>query len=172
MSDYFVAQLKHLQTEGQIHTKSIVDELHYLEGIKSRTRTKKATAFKRGKLKGFWHSHFFNGDTSQQAVNYLKLLDRDGGTAFKDIIKNIVNETDDPVTISKKIAERVVAQQYQDITNKKSWTGDWIVYAKHGKVNYYLMLCRHSNPGDDGDPIYVEMKEKCGEQFPFIFENK
>ena len=86
VSDYFVAQLKHLLEEGRVHTESIVDEINYLEDPKDRTRTKKAKKFSGGKLKGFWHTHFFNGDVSQQATNYLKLLNKEG--AVELIIKD------------------------------------------------------------------------------------
>jgi len=167
VSDYFVAQLKQLLEEGRVHTESIINEINYLEDPKGRTRTKKAKKFSGGKLKGFWHTHFFNGDASQQAINYLKLLDKEG--AVESIIKNIVDETDDPRIISKKIAERMVSQQFGDITDKKSWTGDWVIYAKHKGINYYLMICKHSKPGEDTDPIYHEIKENCGSQYPFLF---
>jgi hypothetical protein len=170
VSDYFVAQLKHLLEEGRVHTESIVDEINYLEDPKDRTRTKKAKKFSGGRLKGFWHTHFFNGDVSQQATNYLKLLNKEG--AVELIIKDIMAETDDPAIIAKKIAERIVPQQFDDITNKKSWTGDWVIYAKYEGKNYYLMICKHSSQGEDTDHLYYEMKEKCGSQYPFLFADE
>jgi hypothetical protein len=167
ISDYFVAQLMHLLEEGRVHTESIVDEINYLEDPQDRTKTKKAKKFNSGKLKGFWHTHFFNGDVSQQATNYLKIFNKEG--AVENIIKDVAAETDDPRLIAKKVAEKIVSQQFDDITNKKLWTGDWVIYAKHEGRNYYLMICKHPSPGEDTDPIYYEMKEKCGLQYPFLF---
>ncbi|OHU93573.1 hypothetical protein BIW53_19740 [Pseudoalteromonas byunsanensis] len=170
VSDHLVSQLREMLEEGRVHTEAVVDEIRYLEGLRDRTRTKKAKKFSGGKLKGFWHSHFFNGDVSEQAKNYMKLLDKEG--AFEKIYRDILAKTNDPMELSRLLAERIVAQQYQDINSAKSWTGNWIIYAKHNDKNYYLMVASHSSPGDDTDPLYSEMKSKCESQFPFLFSNE
>jgi len=170
VSDYLVSQLREMAEEGRVHTETVVDEIRYLEGLRDRTRTKKAKKFSGGKLKGFWHSHFFNGDASEQAKNYTKLLDKEG--AFEKVCRDIIAKTNDPMELSRLVAERVVSRQYQDITNAKSWTGNWLIYAKHNGRNYYLMVASHSITGDDTDLLYFEMKNKCKFQFPFLFNNR
>ena len=167
VSDHLVLQLREILEEGLVDPDAIVDEIRYLEGLRDRTRTKKAKKFRGGKLKGFWHSHFFNGDVSEQVKNYRKLLDKEG--AFEKIYRDILAKTDDPMEQSRLLVERIVSQQYQDINNTKSWTGNWVIYAKHNSKNYYLMVATHSNLGDDTDPLYFEMKSKCEIQFPFLF---
>jgi hypothetical protein len=171
VSDCLVAQLKHLLDEGIVHTESIIEEIHYLENpvVKERTRTKKAKKFSGGMLKGFWHTHWFNGDASQQAINYRKLLDKEG--ALESILQSISKESDDPHVLAKKIADIMISQQYEDITEKKLWTGDWLIYAKYNGLNYYLMLSKHSKLGEDTDPIYLKMKDKCNDQYPFLFKS-
>ena len=167
VSDQLVLQLREILEEGRVDPDAIVDEIRYLDGLRDRTRTKKAKKFRGGKLKGFWHSHFFNGDVSEQAKNYMKLLNKEG--AFEKIYRDILANADDPMEQSRMLVERIVSQQYQDINNTKSWTGNWIIYAKHNGKNYYLMVANHSNLGDDTDPLYFEMKSKCEIQFPFLF---
>jgi len=171
VSDYFVAQLRHLLEEGTVHTENIVAELKYLENPQEQERTisKRQKKFSGGKLRGFWHTHFFNGDLSQQAINYLKILTKDG--EFESIAKAAMEESDDPHVFAEVITDKLIGQKFQDFTDNKSWTGDWVIYAKHGGVNYYLMLCKHSLEGEDTDPIYYEMEEKCGVQFPFLFSD-
>ncbi len=125
VSDYLVSQLREMLEEAVVHTEAVVDEIRYLEGLRDRTRTKKAKKFSGGKLKGFWHSHFFNGDVSEQAKNYIKLLDKEG--AFEKIYRDILAKTNDPLELSRLLVERIVAQQYQDINSAKSWTGNWVI---------------------------------------------
>lgn len=167
ISDHLVTQLRDLLEEGRVRTGAIVDEIRYLEGLRDRTRTKKAKKFSGGKLKGFWHTHFFNGGVSEQARNYMKLLEKEG--AFERIYKEIVVQTADPVEVSRKVAERIVAKQFDDINSAKAWTGNWVIYAKYNGANYYLMVVTHSKPGEDTDPIYYELEDKCKNQFPFLF---
>lgn len=167
VSDHLVTQLRDLLEEGRVHIEGIVDEIRYLEGLRDRTRTKKAKRFSGGKLKGLWHTHFFNGDVSEQARNYKKLFQKEG--VFEKIYMEIVSQTDDLKAVPRKLAERIVEKQFDDISNAKAWTGDWVIYAKHNGSNYYLMLVTHSEPGDDTDLIYYEIEEKCKNQFPFLF---
>ena len=50
-----------------------------------------------------------------------------------------------------------------DRVYSKELTGEWIVYALHGKIKYYLCLALH----DEGDENIFENKIKvCYKQFP------
>ena len=167
VSDHLVAQIRLTLEEGRINTDAISEEIRWLEGLSSSTRTKRPSKFKGGKLTGFWHSHFFNGDPHQQATNYLKILDREG--VAERIIKEIMNEYPDPMVSARKIAKRFVQKQFEDMNRAKSFTGDWIIYAKHNNENYYLMICAHPEKGEDTDPIYENIKDNCRSQFPFLF---
>lgn len=166
ISDFLRHQLQE-RIENSKEIQSIIDEMDYLEKQRGRTKTKKATKFRFGKLKGFWHSHFFGGHRDEQAANYLKLFDEEG--KFEQIFKDSQANANNNEEFTGLMVNAIVDQQYQDNNDNKSWTGHWIIFAKYNGANYYLMLAPHSKRREKTDHLYEKMKTECEAQFPFLF---
>nr|WP_312524199.1 hypothetical protein [Moraxella sp. CTOTU47724] len=169
LSKFFIHQLQ-CRIELSKDIQSIIDEINYLEKLIVKTPTKKASKFRHGKLKGFWHSHFFSGHLEDQAANYLKLFDEDG--KFEQLFKDSYEKATTSKELANLITNEIVGKQFRDNNHNGSWTGHWIIFAKYNGANYYLMLANHSKRGEDTDPIYDKMKFECEAQFPFLFTNK
>lgn len=140
-SPLFFQQFVDSVKSGTIDFGQLAKEIEYLEGIRSYSTTKKEAMFKRSLLNGLWHKHFFNAHniptnysnmlTKQQEKICRKNLNED---EFLSAILNIVNKS---------------------IVNREK-TGDWIVYKKTDKGNFYLTLAKHT---ESDEKIYNRIKQ-------------
>ena len=138
---------------------AIYDEIGCLEGASftRRTNTKPQSQFQHKPLGGLWHKHYSQaGFIGKNLGNYWKpkRLDR----YLKSILK--VGDILDQPTLGRLIHE-VVIGDYEKRSNAQEITGEWIVYARHLDVNYYLTLGVH---GDDH--AIAERARACADEFP------
>ena len=169
VSSLLLEQFRSMLEEGIVNIPAISDEMKFLEGIRSETSTKKASKFKRGKLEGFWHKHYFNGDMGEQAINFLKIFNN--GDAVQRIIQEAFERSSGPEELSKELSKKFVAEQFSNISRSNSWTGSWLIYKPYNGKNYYLMVAPHTKEGESGDDIFDAMHRCCHHEFPFLFNS-
>jgi hypothetical protein len=74
---------------------------------------------------------------------------------------------DEAISDEKKIGAAVhafVMGGYQERSNAAEMTGEWIVYACHEGVNYYLTLGTHT----EGDDAILSRVRACSHEFPHL----
>ena len=167
----FLGQLAaHWRLRSQVNVWSLRDEVFALEGVQGQTRTKRETQFTAGKLRGFWHKHFFSG--AVLPCNCLRECakgDVASGQANFSQLENVIERhmrgghTEENV---KRLSHTVVMRAFKGRSASRALTGSWIVFAKHGSQNHYLAISPH---GGDTNFMYDEIKKHCNEQFPFLF---
>lgn len=138
----------------------VINEIKVLEGFTTRRETKKASKFNNPPLKGLWHKHFF--DAHYVAQNLLNNLHQNFEKDWKDIFK------DDPIILPEKMnrfVSRITREALETKAKNGNLTGEWIIFAKHKKQNFYLSLGRHTQ-GDD--VIFKRIKDNVFPQFPFL----
>jgi len=159
----FVMQLfLHSEVNG-IDPSMIVEEIKALEGSDSRIGTKRATQFTREPLKGLWHKHFFSAHfVAHNIVNQLS------GGRLAALVEEVLDPAISPVITADMINElshRATSETFEAREAEEKLTGEWIVFAKHCGVHYYLSLATHAT-GDQ--VIYDQINSVCFAQFPFL----
>ncbi|WP_157672755.1 hypothetical protein [Achromobacter denitrificans] len=150
---------------------SVLDELDYLEGMRATSRTKPEAPFKDAALQPFYHKHF------SSSKHLLKNLDirwnlanggnRDLDRMIRDVAKEFGENHDQWVG---NLAHRLVMEGYMQRV-KRGLTGDWIIFAKHEGVNYYLDLATHEEGlGEQAAELAKKLRDGSAADFPFLFE--
>ncbi|MCQ2789098.1 MAG: hypothetical protein MJ229_01845 [bacterium] len=67
-SPLFCSDFLHFLLSNRCDIRQIGDEIKYLEGLSTKTFTKKQTKFKKGPLKSLWHKHFLLPKIFQKTV--------------------------------------------------------------------------------------------------------
>ncbi len=135
-----------------------------LEG-QAKSVTKGATRFKSGKLKGLWHSHFF--DATHMYQNLEKIASNE--KTLERIAKKIASESQSEEEFISKLAHRLSIVQYQNDFRSGQLTGDWIIFGKYKEENYYLSIVVHPKESEDTDEIFENIVKQCKGEFPFLF---
>lgn len=65
----------------------------------------------------------------------------------------------------KELAHRVTFEPIEERIREGRLTGEWIVFAKHEGLNYYLSLSTHKT---DDETLIRNIREICLPQFPFL----
>lgn len=170
-SDFFLHQLESILREGRINTSTIVNQIKHLIDQSQPSNIKLPTQFRKPPLKGFMHSHYFDGGLSMFARNLLNQINvRPEGkeTCFQIAHREAAQRSDgDPLLYSQYLAHSMVHGSYKLRCSNKRMTGEWIIYKHYEGKNYFLMLANHKD-GDEN--IFNLMNEKCYSQFPFLFD--
>ena len=175
-SHLFVGQLIGYGKLRLIDPFIVAQEILAMEGIRGKSLTKPATKFTKGKIKGYWHKHFF--DAHHLGVNIAQHFAKGDVTKGKAsypgldrVINRIMDSTkSDIITqeMTNELAHTVSVSAYEERAKAEKLTGDWIIYVKHKEQNYYLAIASHSQ---DTDELYEFIKKHCMPQFPFLFDD-
>jgi hypothetical protein len=159
----FVLNLYQYDREHGVDPTAVVDEIKWLENGKPGEGTKQATQFTHEPLRGFWHQHFFSAHFAAQ--NLLIQLSKGKLEAIaKQFFENKAVTKDRMGEFIHQVTSVQLEERYQ----AGKITGEWIVFAKHQGVHYYLCLATHTS-GDQ--VIYDQIKKYCFPQFPFLQSN-
>lgn len=159
----FVLQMMLFAQRYGIDPYHVVDEIKALEGGPTRIRTKPASEFKHPPLRGLWHKHFF----SARFVAH-NMLEQMRGARLKALAAEIFDPTKSPVVTEEMLNEfshRATIGAFEERDAQGRLTGEWIVFAKHSGLNYYLNLATHLT-GDQ--TIADQIRAACHPQFPFL----
>lgn len=148
----------------------ILDEINYLEGIKSHSRKKEATQFKRPPLDIFWHKHFFSPRHIIKNIAVRWGLDANGNRDLTTLINRVLQENgDNSEGWINELTDAMVLGGMQERA-QRGFTGDWIIYAKYENKNYYLDLSVHQE-AHEPEALFDKLRSGCYAEFPFLFEN-
>jgi hypothetical protein len=147
---------------------NVLREVDSLEGLASTSVTKDATQFRRqSPLYPFWHKHFYAPRHFFPNIAARWGLTRDGNRDLMKVINEIAaRHGHAPEAWQKVLPHRLVMDGWRDRVSF-GLTGDWIIFAKHGGVNFYLDLATHEE-GDDA--VMTKLRRGCATEFPFLFE--
>ncbi|MCP4493993.1 MAG: hypothetical protein GY820_42830 [Gammaproteobacteria bacterium] len=165
------AQLIQYQYSGSGNPREVAREIHHLDRNDGLSKTKRESKFTTGKLKGFYHKHYF---TAQHIPFNMLQHNVDGNTgglgkAFDRVYKRTVESKHTDNEKAMTLANFLTMDAYQHRSRSKKLTGDWIIFKKHNGKKYYLCLSSHQ---ENTDELYEMVKEWYEPIWPFLFTNK
>lgn len=163
-SHLFLVDLYLLEKNHGISPEMITQEIKTLE-YGSYSYIKPPTEYTRKPLKGLWHKHFFPVMPSTVAHNLLNELGKNG---IRQAAEAAFHPSKGDRVTSEMIAEfvdKVVEKPFELRSDRASLTGEWIVYAKYNRENYYLCIASH-NHGDEA--IAAKLKTVCCREFEWL----
>lgn len=158
-------------TAQSLDVFAVLDELDYLEGIDAHSKTKPESQFRRPPLASFWHKHFFSARNLATNVTTRWNMENGGNNDLQKLISEVAaSHGNEPDAWPNQLVHRLIVEGFED-RFRRGLTGDWIVYAKHDGLNYYLDLATHQEGvGDAASLLYAKLKDGCHAEFPFLFE--
>jgi hypothetical protein len=148
---------------------NVLREIDFLEGLAPASATKKASQFKRRPLYPFWHKHFYAPRHFLPNFGARWGLMRDGNRDLTKMINEVAaRHGHAPEEWQKVLPHRLVIDGWKDRASF-GLTGDWIMFAKHGEVNFYLDLASHEE-GDEPNALMTKLRCGCATEFPFLFK--
>lgn len=139
---------------------SIYDEIGQLEGSDPRRRsgTKAAQPLVGFELAPLIHKHYKTSSMPDFMLNIENHWKRRNNQAERQRIENEARNGGH----AGKAAHEIVIGGYEARHGADQMTGEWIVYAVIGGVNYYLTLAAHEEP----DSAVRERVRRCFAEFP------
>lgn len=165
ISTLFWLDLYIYSTKFGINASAVIEELQNLECGSNKSTTKKATKFTKPPLCGLWHKHFFTARFLPQNIRNSYPNER-----LDALVRKIVAAQQSDATVcetASEISRRVIEDGYKERQTSHKLTGEWILFAKHNCLNYYLCLsphCRH----DEDQVLADRIVAHCAPESPFI----
>lgn len=158
------------RTDRYFDPFAVLDELDYLEGIRSASRTKPESRFKGEHLRPFWHKHFSSSRHLLKNIGVRWNLTGDGNRDLDRMILDVAHKHgEDPDRWINDLVHRLVVGGYEERA-ARGLTGDWIIYAKHAGANYYLDLATHDEGvAEHAEQLAHKLRSGCFAEFPFVF---
>ena len=168
ISSVLIAQVIQMQANQVINTHQMLDEIKYLEGLKTSSSTKKAEPFKRLPLKGLMKTHFTDANFIIKNLGAHFGYDNGGNKRLDKLVseafaRNESGYIDDEFI--NFIAHQSTIGALEQRAVKKNITGEWIVFQEHLGKNYYLTLAAH-NEGDEN--IFKRVNDAYDFDFEFL----
>lgn len=167
-----------LARSAAIPTFRILDEMDALEQLPDahQSKTKPATKLHGLVLGRFMHKHYTSADFlganlyNQWFGEHAKKHD----LLAKEIMRihpvgAFVEDDQHAYKIAGQIAHTMGVEGYRRLMERKTMTGEWIIYYMHEGQNYYLDLARHSEQSDE-KRLYDRLERACAWEFPFAFK--
>ncbi len=154
---------------------SVLFEIRHLErGVK--TTTKAASQFKHPPLFPLWHKHFSTGNNFWRNVGERWNTARGNGNKdLQKMTKEVSAEHGDNVNKwAGSIAYKFIFEGLIERTQSGRITGDWIIFAEHEGLRYYLSLARHEDGSSEevASLLRQKIETSCSIDFPFLFQPK
>jgi hypothetical protein len=79
---------------------------------------------------------------------------------------------EDPDAWPNHLTHQLVIGGFEERT-ERGLTGDWLIYAKHEGLNYYVDLSTHEEGvGAQAETLFIKLKNGSKAEFPFLFPDK
>lgn len=153
---------------GNVNPFKVIDQIKYLEGLQNSSGLKSATQFKHPPLAGLWHQHFLMNGVSSMARNLSKGLRKFGMPWFENEVAELAKNGEERCLTEldiKRMTHDAVHENWLRLQESESLTGEWILFAKHEDLNYYLCLGTHKS-GDDFLRSEIDLIAQT--QYPFL----
>lgn len=160
-------------TAQSLDVFAVLDEIDYLEGLRCTSKTKPQKQFRREPLFPFWHKHFFSARNLIANVMVRWNMSGGGNNDLQKLIDEIAEKYgDNPEVWPNQLVRHLVDGGFEERL-VRGLTGDWLVYAKHDGINYYLDLATHQEgAGDAASSLYEKLRNGCLAEFSFLFASK
>ncbi|MEM5389292.1 hypothetical protein VSR68_37910 [Paraburkholderia phymatum] len=120
-------------------------------------------------LKGLWHKHYLQDGLRSMAMNVQQGLKRYGMPYFQQKIKE-AQETGEEryVTVEdiEALSSDVIHGNLSRLRADERYTGEWLVFARHEGLNFYLCIATHDK--STHDHIRQLIDNVCCMEFPFL----
>lgn len=160
---------------GRINPWQVASEIEALEKG-AATGLKPPIQNRHPPLKGLWHKHYMQPGLASLAINIRQGLSQFGIPYFDQKVREAQEAGEKRYSTIEDIAPIVndAGQgNFQRLREAEGLTGEWIVFAKHEGLNYYLTLATH----DTTTPKHERHKHErqliegiCYREFPFLEE--
>jgi hypothetical protein len=154
--------------QRRMNPYKVVHELQALEGGSSPSRTKAPTQFKHPPLNGLWHKHYLADGIRSMAINLRLALMKHGLPHMQRMVDEATASGEERFLTDHDIGaitHDAVLGNWSRRSEVSALTGDWIIFAQHGGLNYYLCLASHET-GDEF--IRAQIDRVCVHEFPFL----
>jgi hypothetical protein len=152
----------------------ILDVIDGLENVRPRVRMRKESQFKHAPLHPFWHVHW---SAPRHFLPNIGIHWNLEGIGTRDALTPMLQDVaekcgSDSARWPGIVAHRLVVEGYRDRA-RRGLTGDWIVFGKHGGLNYYLALATHEEgKGSNAIQLHRKLQQGSAAEFPFLFEKQ
>lgn len=122
-------------------------------------------------LKGLWHKHYMQLGMASLTINWQHGLKQFGIPYFTQKMREAQeagekrNMTIDDIA---PIVKDTVQGNFERLREAERLTGEWIVFAKYERQNYYLTLATHDKTTHEHERQMIE--SICYREFPFLEE--
>lgn len=175
LSHLLLAQLTSVSKHRTFNYFSVTDVIQNLEGVGlAGGCVRGEEPFKHLPLKGLWKAHFFDARfLMQNLINHWG-LEYESCPRFGELCSQVAKAEEGNPTVhgwQGRLAHEFTIGGYEQRARKKNLTGEWLIFAKHENLNYYLCVTQHSSTKEGDEVIYALLKEHCEIQYPFLFAN-
>jgi hypothetical protein len=147
----------------------VAHEIDALEGIGRSSQLKAPIRNRFPPLKGLWHKHYQQSGIRSLAMNIQKALKRYGLPYAQQKAKE-AKESGELHYFSaediKAISIDVVHGNYVRLGQEAAVSGEWLVFAQHEGLNYYLCLATHEK--SEHPQIRNQIDLICCKEFSFL----
>jgi hypothetical protein len=151
--------------------RSVLHEIDVLERIAPNSSTKEATQFKRPPLHPFWHKHFTTPRHLIRNVGERWGLGKNGNRDLAIMLEKVADTCGDQLERwPNRLVHELIISGLNDRLAAKRMTGDWIIFAKHEGLNYYLDLATHQEATRASDQLLAKLRNGSAREFPFLFQ--
>jgi len=171
VSRFLIAQLAAVSKHRIFNSFSVTDVIQQLEGVGRIGCAKREEPFKHSPLKGFWKAHFFDARFLMKNLTNHWGLESKESPKFDGLCSRVaVEEEKSPSAFDwqDRFAHELTIGGYKARAKRKKLTGEWIIFAKHDELNYYLCLAKHSTSKEDDSQIYALINAICAHEYPFL----
>lgn len=176
LSNLLLAQLTSVSKHRTFNHFFVTDVIRNLErGGRRGNCTRGEEPFEYLPLKGLWKVHFFDARFLAQNLRNHWGLAYEDSPKFGELCSHVIQEEEQSPTVHGwpgRLAHEFIIGGCEQRAKKKQLTGEWLVFAKHENLNYYLCVTQHSSTKEGDEAIYALLKEYCENQYPFLFANE
>jgi hypothetical protein len=122
-------------------------------------------------LKGLWHKHYMQPGMASLAMNIQHGLKQFGIPYLAQKVREAQDAGEEryfTIDDIAPMANDAVQGNWQRLREAKRLTGEWIIFAKHEGLNYYLTLATHDKTTHEHERQQIE--NICYREFPFLEE--
>lgn len=173
VSRFLIAQLAAASKHRIFNSFSVTDVIQELEGVGRIGCVRGEKPFKHPPLKGFWKAHFFDARfLMKNLVNHWGLEFQES-PKFDGLCSRVTVEEENGPSVfgwQGRLINELTIGGYKARAKRKKLTGEWIIFVKYDKLNYYLCLAKHSISKEDDSQIYALVNAICAQEYPFVFQ--
>lgn len=170
LSQFLFIQLTSISKHRTYNSFSITDVIQELEGA-GRGCKQRVEQFKHLPLKGLFKAHFFDAKFMvRNLINHWG-LEFENSPKFNSLCSLVTEEEEKAPSKfgwHARLTHEMTIGGYEERTKKNKRTGEWIIFAKHNNLNYYLCISRHSKSNLEDQEIYDFIKPLCEHEYPFL----